>query len=172
MITDSVTLLKQLGSRTNAPSSVQASGQSIESTGFAELLAQARSGGLGSATPVTIAPDAKVSLTPDELARLSVAADRAEAAGIRTALVMIGDQKLVLDVSTRQITGKAPAASGAGGAAGVYPGVDGVIDLLASPAGTVSSLGAAGAGRMGLAGAGIAGHPGVLKAIAGADLAA
>ncbi|MBY0262139.1 MAG: hypothetical protein K2Q20_07325, partial [Phycisphaerales bacterium] len=101
MPTDSVSLLKQLGSHTNAPASAKPSGQAIESTGFAELLAQALSGELGSSTPVTISPDAKVSLTPDELARISLGADRAEAAGIRTALVMVGDQKLVLDVHTR-----------------------------------------------------------------------
>lgn len=172
MTTDSVSLLKQLGSRTNAPASAKPSGQAIESTGFAELLAQARSGELGSSAPVTISPDAKISLTPDELARISLGADRAEAAGIRTALVMVGDQKLVLDVHTRQITGRAQAAPAQAGVGGVYPGVDGVIDLLAPSGAAVSSLGAAGAGRMGLAGAGIAGHPGVLKAIADAEKAA
>ncbi len=90
---------------------------------FASLLKSAQDGTLRSSLPVTIASDAGVSLSDEQLARLSLATDKAEAAGVKKALVVVGGQQLTLDVQTRTITGHAHATDG------VLPGVDGVIDL-------------------------------------------
>jgi hypothetical protein len=160
MNTESARLLKQLGVGTAAPV-VRPSGQGVDASAFADLLSRARSGELASNRAVSVAPDAGVALGPDELAKISLAADRAEAAGIRTALVMVGDQRVLLDVGTRTITG---AARGEGG---VYAGVDGVIDLTAGAEALVSRVSAAGAGPVGLMGAGTASAPGVLRALTG-----
>jgi hypothetical protein len=101
---------------------------------FASLLAQAQSGTLRSGAPVTVAPDANLTLSDDQLAKLSIAADKAEAAGVRTALVLMGDQQFVLDVAAREIVGLADAS------AGVVANVDGVINLNAQPAGAPPAL--------------------------------
>jgi len=90
---------------------------------FADLLKQAQDGSLVSKLPVTIGPDAGVKLDDNQLARVSLAADKLEAAGVKTALVNIDGQKLILDVHSRQITGAA------GDASGIVAGVDGAVDL-------------------------------------------
>ena len=91
---------------------------------FAELLAQARSGKLSSSLPVTIDPSSDVQLSEEQLGRLSLAADRLEAAGVRTALVVLDGRKLILDVHQRSVR---PAADSA-----LIDGVDGVLDLSTS----------------------------------------
>lgn len=104
-------------------------GQSTSSVGsasqaFADLLKQAQDGGLASELPVTLGSDAEgISLDGGQLARLSIASDQLETSGIRTALVKIDGQQLVLDVHARQVTGRAEASNGITG------GIDGVLDL-------------------------------------------
>lgn len=103
-----------------------AGSQGAGTTPFADLLRQARDGGLVSSIPVTIAGDAEsagVRLGEDQLARLSLAADKLETAGVRTALVSIDGQKLVLDVHARRITGPAQSEDG------IVAGIDGAIEL-------------------------------------------
>ncbi len=90
---------------------------------FADLLRQARDGTLASTAPVTIAGDAEVSCSDEQLARLSLGADKLEAAGVRTAMVSIDGQQLILDVHARSIVGAASAENG------VVSGIDGVLDL-------------------------------------------
>ncbi len=90
---------------------------------FADLLRQARDGTLASTAPVTIAGDAEVSCSDEQLARLSLGADKLEAAGVRTAMVNIDGQQLILDVHARSIVGRASAENG------VIAGIDGVLDL-------------------------------------------
>lgn len=116
------------GPQASPQASPQGTG-SVAPGDFASLLAQAQSGTLRSGAPVTVAPDANLTLSDDQLAKLSIAADKAEAAGVRTALVLMGDQQFVLDVAAREIVGLADAS------AGVVPNVDGVINLNAQPAG-------------------------------------
>lgn len=71
---------------------------------FASLLAQAREGGVQSGMPVTIARDAGVQLSSEQLSRLASAADIAEAHGATRAVVAIDGKMLTLDVASRQIT--------------------------------------------------------------------
>jgi hypothetical protein len=153
MSNDSADLLRILasGSRpgaVGAPAGVE-QGSTLEAGQFAQLLEKARGGELGSNRPVTIAPEAagKVKLSDDQLAKIALAADKAEAEGVRKALVVLDGQQVVLDVAHRTITGEAGLKDGA-----VLAGVDGVINLskvfvpgvqkvpaLRPPSGAVSS---------------------------------
>lgn len=97
---------------------------------FADLLSRAQAGEIASERPVSISDDAAaagVKLDAQQLARISAAADRAEVAGIRNALVLIDGQALTLDVANRTITGAATASGDAG--PGVVAGIDGLINL-------------------------------------------
>jgi len=89
---------------------------------FADLLARAQTGEVASALPVTVTNGAGVNLSEDQLQRLSVAADRAEASGATRALVLIDGMALRLDVGVRQITGTAELGAGA-----ALSGIDGVV---------------------------------------------
>lgn len=77
---------------------------------FQNLLKQAKQGLVRSDLPVSIAKNASVELSPEQTERLAQAADRAAAAGLTSALVVIDGQTLTLDVQTRTITGKFDAA--------------------------------------------------------------
>lgn len=122
---DPNTLLKALGNGIKLPGlpGGAAAVPGIEQVSFSDLLKQARDGGLTTKLPVTVDPDSGIALTDEQLASLSIAADKAEASGIRTALVMVGDQRVILDVARRTVVGAASAE------AGVLAGVDGVIDM-------------------------------------------
>jgi hypothetical protein len=136
MSADSSELLRMLGVGAAAktqPRATQASRPpGVENAEFADLLAQVESGGIASGLKVSIDRDAGVSLTDGELAALSVAADKAEAAGIRRAVVMKGGEAMILDVHTRTIVGKAEIKDG------VLAGIDGVIRLDGAGAADVS----------------------------------
>ena len=110
--------LAGLGAASQSPAAT-----TLEQSSFADLLNQARDGTLLTKQPVTVQPGAGISLTSDQLARVSLAADQAEASGVRNALVMMDGQQFVLDVRARQIVG-APQ-----GKPGITAGVDGVINL-------------------------------------------
>jgi hypothetical protein len=132
MNTDATNLLKSLASgvRTNAAASPLANATGLtgqlESGQFADLLRRAQSGELTSSRPVSIGRDAKVNLSADQLAKISLAADKAEVAGVRSALVLIDGQAVTLDVGSRTVTGKADLGSG------VMAGIDGFINLSPS----------------------------------------
>ncbi len=122
MDVSSAQLLKLLGSGVLPPGVNAAPRSSVEQASFADLLNRARQGTLGSARPITVSDDIGVTLTDDQQARLSLAADQLETAGVRVAMVSIDGQKLILDVTQREITGIAPAD-------GPVPNIDGAIDL-------------------------------------------
>jgi hypothetical protein len=110
------------------PQAGQAKPASVENAEFAELLSRAQSGELRSGVPVTVDSDAGVSLSETDLAMLTLAADKAEAAGIRRAVVLTGDKALILDVQSRSVVGKADMKDG------VLSGIDGVIRIGADGA--------------------------------------
>ncbi|MBY0310462.1 MAG: hypothetical protein K2W85_00175 [Phycisphaerales bacterium] len=122
MNVSSAQLLKMLGSGVLPPGVSTPPKTGVEQASFADLLNRAREGTLGSAQPVTIGDNAGVTLNDEQLARLSLAADQLESSGVRTALINIDGQKLIMDVSQREISGVAPAS-------GPVPGIDGMIDL-------------------------------------------
>ena len=105
--------------------------------GFAELLSMARAGQVSSNLPVTVAKGADVNLSDEQLRRVGVAMDRAEAAGATRALVLIDGVALRVDVGVRQITGQASLDPGM-----ALSGIDGVV---AAPVagGSEASVGAA-----------------------------
>lgn len=75
------------------------------SPAFADMLGKARAT-QSSGLPVGVAQGVDVDLSTDQLGRLAQAADRAEAQGAQTAVVMIDGRALELDVTLRQITGE------------------------------------------------------------------
>lgn len=93
---------------------------------FAKLLEEASAGKVRSERPVTAVGGVLTGaeLTADQLARLSTAADQAEAKGVTTAMVLIDGRALKLDVGARRITGELNADRGSGGA---LAGIDGVV---------------------------------------------
>lgn len=130
MTTDSTQLLRMLGSGVRPAalphSTIDPKPGSLDEADFAELLKQAAHGKLSSNRPVTVEKGVGVELSDTDHAALADAADRAEAAGLRKALVYLGDKALILNVQTRSITAQADPNSG------VLTGIDGV--LRASPA--------------------------------------
>ena len=111
---------------------------------FESLLARARAGELTTGAPVKVTRSAGVNLTDEQLARLSIAADRAEAQGATRALVLIDGMALSLDVGVRTITDAIDMAAPA-----VHQGFDGVVTVppaqpsasnALSPMGALASL--------------------------------
>jgi hypothetical protein len=131
-------LLKMLGNLV-APGTVGAgrapSAPANGGADFAGLLQKAREGKISSERPVTISGSAEVTLTPDQLARVSIAADQAEAEGAVRALVLIDGKALKLDVSTREVTGETSLAG-----AGVLTNIDTVINVPGSGQGGPAGL--------------------------------
>lgn len=127
MTSSAAQLLRALGSGIKPVGSSTTKCESIGAPGvFADLLKQAREGGLASELPVTIGSDALsagVRLDEEQLARLAIAADKLETAGVRHALVTIDGQKVLLDVHSREVTGLPD------GEHGLVGGIDGVMDL-------------------------------------------
>ncbi|HLO39525.1 MAG TPA: hypothetical protein VK176_00770 [Phycisphaerales bacterium] len=109
---------------------------------FSQLLAAARAGKFKSDIPVQAHRQSGVELTPEQVERLNVACDMAQAAGATRALVKIDGMNLLLDVGARTITSKVDVAPGQ-----VVTGIDAMIEV---PAGkgdpTLSTL----AGALGL----------------------
>ena len=141
MSASSVDLLRRLGRGSAlgaSPASGSCSGRP-DGVDFAALLEQARSGLTESAIPVTVDGQAKVELSDEQLARVGQAADRAQAEGLTTALVLIDGQALTLDVGARRITGKVDPAR-----AGALARIDGVV--TAPGTGEAGAAGDAGAG--------------------------
>jgi len=125
MTIDPGQLLKALGAGL-APAGVGAptAAQPTDGPSFDSLLQQAQGGSLSSGIPVRVMRQAGLSLSPSQLARLSDAADRAEAAGANRALVMMDGMALTMDVPTRTITGQADTS-----ATKVLNGVDAVVTV-------------------------------------------
>jgi hypothetical protein len=88
---------------------------------FASLVTKAKAGQAVSDLPVTVSPRSGVELSPEQLQRLGAAADKAAAAGLQTALVLIDGKTLTLDVHKRQVTGAAQPTQQA------ITGIDGVV---------------------------------------------
>ncbi|MHC4108684.1 MAG: hypothetical protein ACYSTY_11420 [Planctomycetota bacterium] len=75
----------------------------LEGQSFDELLALARQGSVPSGRAVQWAADPARPLDEQQLTRLSAAADVAEAAGARRALMLIDGRGVVLDVANRAL---------------------------------------------------------------------
>lgn len=89
------------------------------SNSFADHLKKAQDG--TDRLPVEIGRGVEVELSQDQLARLAEAADRAEAEGASTAVVMIDGMALELDVTLRTIRGVVDQSSG------LKTGIDAIV---------------------------------------------
>ncbi|MEO0715388.1 MAG: hypothetical protein AAFY58_00205 [Planctomycetota bacterium] len=122
---DAGAMLAQLaaGTRLDGIGSGRASQQTdVSRAGFGELLDRAMGGELASGRQVELMHDAGVSLTPEQIGRVSEAADRAELAGMHRAMVQIDGMELLVDVPMRRVMGVAQADE-----RGVISGVDGIV---------------------------------------------
>jgi hypothetical protein len=115
------------------PSKAKVTPEQADGASFASLLRQAEQGTLSSGREVTVGKGVEVKLDREQLARLSAAADRAEASGAVHALVMMDGMALKIDVQARTIVGQADAASGQ-----VLTGIDSVVTIPASGEGASS----------------------------------
>lgn len=89
---------------------------------FSSMLSQAQRGELRTGLDVAVAPALDLTLSAEQKAALSAAADKAESGGAAQSLVLMDDMALVLDVTARQIVDIADLSQ-----AGVLTGIDSVI---------------------------------------------
>lgn len=130
-------LLKALGSGVGLLAGSSRADAGIENASFAELLERAGRGTLRAPEPVRIEPGSGVTLSEEQLARVSEAARRLEASGASRGLILIDDMALEFDVLTRTITGLADL-----GDASAVVNIDGVVRAEASEDGQTASASA------------------------------
>ncbi len=82
----------------------------LEQQPFDELLASAKAGRLASGRAVSTAHEGEP-ISPEQLQRLAIAADRAELSGAQRAVLLLDGRALMLDVPTRTISGELSASS-------------------------------------------------------------
>jgi len=142
-----------------------------ESGAFGRLLSLARSARGGSTQPVSVAPDLALDLRPEQMTRLSDAADRAEDAGAETALVALDGMLLKLDVPGRSVEQRIRTMSGDvidGIDAFVdasRPGADGASPLIGNDAAATGAGGGVGT-LIGLAGTAAGLNPSLVRSLA------
>lgn len=123
--------------RPDGPIGPPSADETARSGTFAQLLEAARSGRFSGGPPVTIHPSSGVSLTPDQLQRLTVATDMAQAAGATRALVRLDGMSLLLDVGVRSVTASVSLAPGE-----VLTGIDALVEVPAAGDPKVEPVGA------------------------------
>jgi hypothetical protein len=145
MVADPLSLLSALGSGLRLLTGGQAArSEPIDSASFADLLKRAEGGEIESGLPISVARGVDAGLTEEQLVELARLADQAEAAGLKSVMVLVqesagdgegaddggdtagGVRGLLLDVQGRTITGVAEPTQK------VIRGVDGVLRLGAS----------------------------------------
>ena len=109
----------------------------VETLDFETMLKRVKAEGFHSGLGVTVAPEAGVQLSDDQLQRIAAAADVAQAHGVNRALVTIDGMNLLLDVGVRSITGKVDIQPGV-----PVTGVDAVMRVPDSAAATPQATGA------------------------------
>jgi hypothetical protein len=98
-------LLRSLGSGVRPAGTDRPASAPLHGPSFDELLRAVQEGQFRTGAPVRIADGAGVTLSESQLARLSVAADQAEAKGASRAAVIIDGMILTMDVTVRTVTG-------------------------------------------------------------------
>lgn len=109
----------------------------VETLDFEAMLNRVKAEGFHSGLGVTVAPEAGVQLSDDQLQRIAAAADVAQAHGVNRALVTIDGMNLMLDVSVRRITSKVEIQPGV-----PVTGVDAVMRVPDSGVAATSATGA------------------------------
>jgi len=106
MTLNAAQLLKQLEPAVRprvAPPSGTTSHAALETQSFEQLLSMASRGQVSSGRQIDTALELNPPLDPAQMERLASAADQAEAAGSKRALMMIDGRSVVLDVQSRTI---------------------------------------------------------------------
>lgn len=137
MTNDPVQMLRWLGTGVTPAGKARASAP-LEGASFQSLLEQVRAGEVRTGAPVRVLESAGVTLSAEQLDRLSLAADRAEAEGATRALVVIDGMMLAMDVGVRTITGQVRADAQA-----VHAGFDAVVTVAPTTAPIAGAPGAA-----------------------------
>lgn len=119
----------------DAPSTNAAPGAPIESAGFSELLRAARAGELRSERPLSLAKGTEGKLSENQLDRLAVAADAAEASGSRRLLAVIDGNAVTIDIDSRTVH-----SVNADYTSKVLSDVDSVVFLPADPGASLKPL--------------------------------
>lgn len=94
----------------------------VEESGFKELLNKARAGGVPSGIEARVADGVAMTFSPEQMKRLTIAGDKAEAAGASRAMILMDGLALTMDVGTRTIIQATNATS-----VGVVGDVDAVL---------------------------------------------
>ncbi len=105
--TDSIQLLRQLEPAVRpgqARTPTNRGSAAIEHQSFDQLMAQAARGEMESGRTTRLAFEPGEELDEQQIQRLSAAADRAEAAGARRALMMMDGRGFIMDVDQRTLT--------------------------------------------------------------------
>lgn len=106
-------LLKRLASGVRPDGSDGAArSRSIESEDFGSLLTSVRTGEIASGRTLSTRGGVDTELSPEQLERLGIATDAAEAAGSRRLLAMIDGGAVTIDVADRRIESHAESVSG------------------------------------------------------------
>ena len=132
MTTQSADMLRALGGNMLHAHASSANGHGASALGsldFVTLLNQARAGEVKSGLSVRVANGANVELTPEQLGRLSAAADLAEAHGSSRGAFMIDGKVIAMDVPTRTVTGEIQAHR-----TGIVDGIDAIVTVAAKDA--------------------------------------
>jgi hypothetical protein len=114
-------LLRLLGSGVRATTEPTPA-KTVEDSQFKELLDKAKAGQVPSGIEARLADGVSINLSPEQMKRLTIAGDKAEAAGASRAMILMDGLAFTMDVGTRTIT-RAVKASGLG----VVGDVDAVI---------------------------------------------
>ena len=116
MVLDPQALLRRLepAVRRGGPAPAIQRVPGIAEAGFGDLLTMVASGRIRSDRAVMVAPDAVLDPPLDEsqLERLAAAADEAEAAGSRRAIMLLDGRGIVMDLASRRIDAEARPGSG------------------------------------------------------------
>jgi hypothetical protein len=116
MVLDPQALLRRLepAVRRGGPAPAIQRVPGIAEAGFGDLLTMVASGRIRSDRAVFVAPDAAIEPPLDEsqLERLAAAADEAEAAGARRAIMLLDGRGIVMDLAGRRIDAEARPGSG------------------------------------------------------------
>ena len=82
----------------------------LEQQPFDELLASAKAGRLSSGRAISTVHEGEP-ISPEQLQRLAIAADRAESSGAQRAVLLLDGRALLLDVATRTVSMELSASS-------------------------------------------------------------
>lgn len=96
-------LLKLLGSGIRPDGPTHGRAAAAPAVDFQELLRGAQAGELTSGRLVAAGSDFHGSLTSSQIARLSSAADAAEAAGAKRLLAVVDNRSLIVDIASREV---------------------------------------------------------------------